>query len=83
MMDYSSWISPGLFGAGFQDVTALSHEVAETFSDPFVGFDNVHNITLWWLSGDQCQDLLEVGRRDRESSRQHHDPCQEYSRADS
>ncbi len=43
MMDYSSWISPGLFGAGFQDVTALSHEVAETFNDPFVGFDNVHN----------------------------------------
>jgi hypothetical protein len=61
MMDYSSWITPGLFGAGFQDVTALSHEVAETFNDPFVGFDNVHNITPWWLSGSQCQDLLEVG----------------------
>lgn len=61
MMDYSSWISPGLFVAGFQDVTALSHEVAEEFNDPFVSFDNVHNITPWWLSGDQCQDLLEVG----------------------
>ena len=61
MMDYSSWITPGLFGAGFQDVTALSHEVAETINDPFVGFDNVHNITPWWLSGNQCQDLLEVG----------------------
>ena len=28
---YASWISPGLFGAGFQDVTALSHELAESF----------------------------------------------------
>jgi len=61
MMDYSSYISPGLFGSGFQDVTALSHEMEETFNDPFVGFDNVHNITPWWLSGDQCQDLMEVG----------------------
>lgn len=61
IMDYSSWITPGLFGAGLQDVTALSHEVAETFNDPFVGFDSVHNITPWWLSGSQCQDLLEVG----------------------
>jgi hypothetical protein len=61
MAIYASWISPGLFGSGFQDVAALSHEMAETFNDPFVGFDNVHNITPWWLSGSQCQDLLEVG----------------------
>jgi hypothetical protein len=33
---YASWISPGLFGAGFQDVTALSHELAESFANPFV-----------------------------------------------
>jgi hypothetical protein len=32
---FSSWISPGLFGAGFQDVTALSHETSEAFNDPF------------------------------------------------
>jgi hypothetical protein len=61
MAIYTSWISPGLYGSGFQDVAALSHEMAETFNDPFVGFDNVHNITPWWLSGTQCQDLLEVG----------------------
>jgi len=63
VMNYSSWISPGLFGGGFQDVTALSHEMAEIFADPFVGFDNVHNITPWWLSpsGGQCNDILEVG----------------------
>jgi hypothetical protein len=67
VLNYSSWISPGLFGPGFEDVTALSHEMAETFSDPFVGFDNVHNIVPWWASGDpingpfQCQNLLENG----------------------
>ncbi|MFI5103432.1 MAG: hypothetical protein ACHP79_00790, partial [Terriglobales bacterium] len=33
---FASWISPGLFGAGFEDVTALSHEIAESFNDPFV-----------------------------------------------
>jgi len=33
---FASWISPGLFGAGFQDVTALSHETSEAFNDPFV-----------------------------------------------
>jgi hypothetical protein len=64
MMIYASWVTPGLFGTpelGFQDVVALSHEMAETFNDPFVVFDGVHNLTPWWLSGDQCQDDLEVG----------------------
>jgi hypothetical protein len=61
VMDYSSWISPGLFGGGFEDVTALSHELAETFNDPFVGFDGVHNVTPWWNSNGECSDILEVG----------------------
>jgi hypothetical protein len=62
VMNYSSWISPGLFGAAFADVTALSHEVAETFADPLIAFDGVHNITPWWLSPNgNCQDNLEVG----------------------
>jgi hypothetical protein len=62
---YASWISPGNFPRGFEDVLGLSHEMAETFNDPFVGFDNVHNVTPWWLSsgpgGTQCSDLMEVG----------------------
>lgn len=62
VLNYSSWISPGLFGAGFQDVTALSHEMSETFNDPFVASDGIHNITPWWLSPNgNCQDDLEVG----------------------
>ncbi len=62
VVNYSSWISPGLFGGGFQDITALSHEVSETFNDPFVGFDGIHNITPFWLNpAGQCQDLMEDG----------------------
>ncbi len=62
VMDYSSWISPGLFGAAFVDVTALGHEMAETFNDPFVVSDNNHDLTPWWLSPNgNCQDNLEVG----------------------
>jgi hypothetical protein len=62
VMDYASWISPNLFQGGFQDVTALSHEIAETFNDPLVAADGVHNITPWWLSPNgNCQDNLEVG----------------------
>ena len=62
IMNYSSWISPGLFGGGFQDVTAHSHEIAELFNDPFVGFDGLHNVTPFWQNAaGQCQDVLEVG----------------------
>jgi|SRR5471030_288305 hypothetical protein len=61
VMNYASWISPDLF-TGLADVTALSHELSETFADPFVAFDNVHNITPWWLSPNgNCQNDLEVG----------------------
>jgi len=72
ILNYSSWISPGIFADPtcsttdplncFQDVTANSHEIAETFNDPFVGFDGIHNITPFWQNpAGQCQDLLEDG----------------------
>jgi hypothetical protein len=62
VMDYASWMSNGLFSFGFQDITAFSHELAETFNDPFAD-----NATPWWLSVDpvfgsgQCQNILETG----------------------
>lgn len=57
VMNYSSWISPGLFGAGFTDITALSHEIAEIYADPFT-----NNPTPWWLAPNGlCQDNLETG----------------------
>jgi hypothetical protein len=59
---YASYISDGLFGGGFEDVTAHSHEIAELFNDPFI-----NNATPWWLSVDPftgnalCQNNLETG----------------------
>jgi hypothetical protein len=56
VLNYSSWISPGLFGSA-TDFTALSHELSETFNDPFV-----NNATPWWLSPNtNCQNSLETG----------------------
>ena len=62
VVNYSSWVSPGIFGPAFQDITALSHELSETFNDPFVTSDGIHNITPWWLAPNGlCQDDLEDG----------------------
>lgn len=59
---YQSWISPGLFGAGFQDVTAMTHEIAESFGNPFL--DNA--APIWQFPGQPanskvCQNNLEEG----------------------
>ena len=58
VMNYSAWISPGIFSdPTFGDISALSHEMAETFNDPFV-----NNATPWWLSPNgNCQNNLETG----------------------
>jgi len=62
IFNFASWISPGLFGAGFQDVTALSHEIAETIADPFVNTI----VPTWQFPGvaptaKVCQANLEEG----------------------
>ncbi len=59
---YASWISPGIFGGGFQDVTALSHELAETFGNPFLS----NSTPNWQFPGQPanskvCQANLEEG----------------------
>jgi hypothetical protein len=56
---FASWISPGLFGAGIEDVTALSHEVSEAFNNPFL----INSVPAWQFPGfpGTCQDNLEVG----------------------
>ena len=59
---YASWISPGLFGAGFQDVTALSHELAESYANPFIS----NSTPSWQFPGEPptakvCQGNLEEG----------------------
>jgi len=55
---FASWISPGVF-SGFEDVTALSHEISEAINDPFV-----NNLVPAWQFPNEpgtCQDNLETG----------------------
>lgn len=58
VLNYSAWISPGVFSdPTFGDISALSHEMAETFNDPFT-----NNATPWWLAPNgNCQNNLETG----------------------
>ncbi|HJU36422.1 MAG TPA: hypothetical protein VJ716_03265 [Gaiellaceae bacterium] len=61
VMNFNSWTTPGIFRNGVADITALSHEMSETFNDPFVdAFGN--NFTPWWLAPNGlCQDNRETG----------------------
>jgi hypothetical protein len=57
VFNYSSWVTSGLFSSGWADVTVLSHELSETFNDPFLG-----NAVPWWLAPNgNCQNNLETG----------------------
>jgi hypothetical protein len=56
---WASWIGNGIFGGGFADVTAISHEIAEWYNDPFI-----NNLTPpWQFPGvpGSCQGNLETG----------------------
>lgn len=59
----SSWLDESLFGRTFADASALTHEIAEAYNDPFTAFDAVQAITPWRTdpTGSICQDNLEVG----------------------
>lgn len=59
---FASWISPGVFGGGFGDVTALSHEISETFDNPLL----INAAPNWQFPGQPanstaCQNNLETG----------------------
>jgi hypothetical protein len=65
-MIYASWMTPGLFLGGGGDITALSHEMSETYGDPFGGAYFPFAYVPWWFSGPdpsftQCQPLMEDG----------------------
>ncbi|HEV7521254.1 MAG TPA: hypothetical protein VGP89_09160 [Candidatus Angelobacter sp.] len=55
---FASWVSPGVF-SGFQDVTALSHEISESLNDPFV--DNLVPAWQYPSQSGTCQNNLETG----------------------
>jgi hypothetical protein len=58
LFNYASWISPGIFRGGVQDITALSHEISETLNDPFVNTATPR----WEFPGrTTCQGNLETG----------------------
>ena len=62
VLNYSSWVTDGLFDIRWIDVTALSHELSEAINDPFVASDGNHNISPWWLAPNGvCSDAIEVG----------------------
>lgn len=56
---FASWTSPGLFDAGIVDVTGISHEISESFNNPFL----INNVPAWQFPGfpGTCQDNLEIG----------------------
>jgi hypothetical protein len=62
VLNYSTWDQPIFRDKTVLDVVGLSHEISETYNDPFVAFDGTHDVTPWWLSPNgNCQDDLEVG----------------------
>jgi hypothetical protein len=57
VLNFSSWFTPGVSSPGVEDVFALSHEMAETFNDPFLG-----NVTpVWTGPNGLCANVLETG----------------------
>lgn len=61
VLNYSTWDQPIFRDPTVLDVAGLSHEISETYNDPFVAVFGP-DITPWWLSANgQCQDDLEVG----------------------
>jgi hypothetical protein len=56
VFNFSSWMTAGVY-RNWADVAVLSHELSETFNDPFGG-----NVVPWWLaSNGNCQNNLETG----------------------
>ena len=56
---WGSYLSPGIF-TGTEDITALSHEVAEWYNDPFVN----NTVPSWSVPSQPqygCSSMLEVG----------------------
>ena len=70
VVNYSTWDQPIFLDPTVLDVNGLSHEISETYNDPFVAAFAVnpanpairYDVTPWWLSPNgNCQHELEVG----------------------
>jgi hypothetical protein len=61
VLNYSTWMQPIFLNRTTLDVVGLSHEISETYNDPFGGAFGP-DITPFWLSPNgNCQNDLEVG----------------------
>jgi hypothetical protein len=61
VLNYSTWMQPIFLNPTTLDVVGLSHEISETYNDPFVAAFGP-DITPFWLSPNgNCQNDLEVG----------------------
>jgi hypothetical protein len=58
-MIYASWMTPGLFLGGGQDIAALSHEMSETYGDPFIRNDVTSLTTNGMTYHPQTEALLQ------------------------
>jgi hypothetical protein len=59
-----AYTEAGTFNVPIEDIHAYTHEIGETFNDPFVQAENTENLTpAWGHVGQQsgCQNNLEVG----------------------
>ena len=68
VLNYSTWMQPIFLNPTTLDVVGLSHEISETYNDPFVAAAGLvrglptTDTTPWWLSPNgNCQNDLEVG----------------------
>jgi hypothetical protein len=68
VLNYSTWMQPIFLNPTTLDVVGLSHEISETYNDPFVAAAGLvrglptTDTTPWWLSPNgNCQNDLEDG----------------------
>jgi hypothetical protein len=58
--NWSGYYAADVLGYTDHDIYPLSHELAESFNDPYVGGDGIHNIVPVWTDGYSCSRRLEV-----------------------
>jgi hypothetical protein len=61
VVNYSTWMQPIFRNPTTLDVVGLSHEISETYNDPFVGVFGPDITPFWLAPNGNCQNDLEVG----------------------
>lgn len=61
VLNYSTWMQPIFLNPTTLDVVGLSHEISETYNDPFVAVFGPDVTPFWLAPNGNCQNDLEVG----------------------